>query len=456
MSVRVRFAVTLGGGLTLSAARTALYNWLFARKRGGQFLLRFDDLHPAHVTPGAEAAVLDDLRWLGLDWDEEPFRQSGRADRYRGAAEQLMDREEAYRCFCAPEQLEHRRRQLVAGGVSPRYDGRCRTLTRDGAARRYAAGEPATVRFVMPARPLVALDLLKGAVDGSTGDSGDFVILHADGSPASSLATVVDDAAMRVTHVIRGEEHIGNTPRQIALARALGLPSPAFAHLPPIQRADGSPLGKRHAAPAVAEYRQAGVLGEALANFLALLGWSPPVGHSDAMSLGALVRLFGLDRVSREPARFSAERLAGLNRRHLRRATPERLAALVGMQGDGPVLRLLDVARREASTLTAVLSTVSRALRPAPVFLDPGARGILEAVRAGLPNAFASEAGAAAAVEAAMANSRGSRRGLLQAVRTALIGEAQGPPVAALLWALGADESRRRLERALGALTGVS
>lgn len=415
MSVRVRFAPGTAGPLHLGHVRTALVNWLLARKRGGQFLLRIEDTDPPHGDPAAVVAILEDLRWLGLTWDEEVVRQSERGARYRAAAERLLER-----------------------GAAHRAPG--------------PAGEGPTVRFTMPPHPANVHDIVRGTIELPGAGLDDIVLLHPDGTASSALAAVVDDGAMRVTHVVRDDEHLPQTARDVALARALGLPVPAFAHLPVIHGPDGQPLGKRHGAVAVSEYREAGYMPEALLDLVLRLGWSPPPGQPEVLEPGALLRLFSLDRVARAPVPFDPERLAWLNRQHLRRASPERLAGLLGVVPEPAVLRGLEVARRGASTLVEVREALGQ-LCGAPggaAIGDPAARQLLEALRAALRDDLESAPAAVAALEEASRLAGVGRRAAMQALRLALTGERHGPAAASLLWALGTEEARRRIDRALG------
>ncbi len=282
--IRLRFAPSPTGHLHVGNARTALFNWLLARGSGGVFLLRIEDTDSERSTAQSEASILEDLRWLGLDWDEGPdvggpcgpYRQSERQSLYRAHLEHLLERGLAYRCFCSPEQLDAERKAALAAGQPARYSGRCRSLQAAEIDRRLAAGERAAMRFAVPdGRDVVFEDAVRGAVRFSTDVIGDPVIVRSDGTPAYNFAVVVDDALMKVTHVIRGEDHVSNTPRQILLYEALGYAPPTFAHLALVMGPDHSPLSKRHGATSVAEFRAKGYLPEALVNYLALVGWSP-------------------------------------------------------------------------------------------------------------------------------------------------------------------------------------
>ncbi len=334
MSVRVRFAPSPTGHLHVGNARTALYNWLLARRHGGALLLRIEDTDAERSSPESERSILEDLRWLGLDWDEGPdvggpvgpYRQSERRDRYCQAADELIARGLAYRCFCAPDVLDAGRREALAAGRPPKYSGRCRSLAAAEVARRLAAGEPAAVRFgVAPGRDVTFRDLVRGDVTVSTDVIGDPVIVRSTGLPAYNFAVVVDDRDMRVTHVVRGEDHISNTPRQILLYEALGAAAPAFGHLSLVLGPDHAPLSKRHGATSVAEFRERGYLAEALVNYLALLGWSPG-GDEELVPVREMIGRFDLAAVSHSAAVFDVAKLSWVNRHYMKKAAPARLA----------------------------------------------------------------------------------------------------------------------------------
>jgi nondiscriminating glutamyl-tRNA synthetase len=335
--IRLRFAPSPTGLLHVGNARTALFNWLLARGQGGTFVLRVEDTDVVRSTRASEDGIKDDLRWLGLQWDEgpdvggpyPPYRQSERLDRYRAAAERLVAEGHAYYCFCSADQLEQERVAALAAGLPPRYSGRCRALPADEVAARRATGEPAALRFQVPVdRDVTFHDLVRGDVTFQTAVIGDPVIVRSDGGPAYNFAVVVDDAEMAITHVIRGEDHISNTPRQILIYEALGWTPPVFAHLSLVLGPDHAPLSKRHGATSVSEFRARGYLPEALVNYLALLGWSPGEGE-ELVSADEMARRFDLTRVSHSAAVFDTEKLAWMNRHYMKQAAPSRLAALV-------------------------------------------------------------------------------------------------------------------------------
>jgi glutamyl-tRNA synthetase/nondiscriminating glutamyl-tRNA synthetase len=358
--MRVRFAPSPTGHLHVGNARTALFNWLLARGGGGTFILRIEDTDVERSTLDSEAAIVRDLQWLGLDWDEGPdvggprgpYRQSERLHLYGSYAKELIAAGDAYYCFCSTAKLEADRQAAVAAGAPSRYAGTCRRLSFDQAQARIAAGERPAVRFRVPeGREVVFNDIVRGEVRFHTDVIGDPVIVRADGHPAYNFAVVVDDALMEVTHVIRGEDHISNTPRQILLYEAMGFAPPAFAHLALVMGPDHSPLSKRHGVTSVADFRAKGYLPEALCNYLALVGWSPRTAaparanadESELMPLDELARRFSLERVGHSAGVFDEEKLAWVNRHYLKIADPARLAELSVRYFNRAGLRMMPV-----------------------------------------------------------------------------------------------------------------
>jgi len=333
--MRVRFAPSPTGQLHVGNARTALFNWMLARGRGA-FVLRIEDTDRERSTAESERAILEDLRWMGLDWSEGvdaggergPYRQSERLHVYRAHAVELLSVGRAYRCFCSAAQLEADRQAAMADGRPPKYVGRCRDLGREEARRRLEGGTPAVIRLRVPqTREVVFEDVVRGEVRFSTDVIGDPVLMRSDGTPAYNFAVVVDDALMGITHVVRGEDHISNTPRQLLLYEAFGWTPPVFAHVSLVMGPDHSPLSKRHGATSVAEFRSRGYLPEALINYLALVGWSPGEGQ-ELLPLDELASRFRLENVGHSAGVFDVEKLAWVNRHYLKLATPERLVGL--------------------------------------------------------------------------------------------------------------------------------
>jgi glutamyl-tRNA synthetase len=328
-SVRVRFAPSPTGYLHVGGARTALYNWLFARHVGGVFILRIEDTDADRSKPELTTAILESLEWLGLIWDEGPVYQSQRLERYREMAVNLERSGHAYPCFCAPEELQAKRAQAESERRAWKYDGACRALSPAERERRRADGQPYAIRFRVPDSGQTSFeDQVFGHIEVEHRDLEDFVLLRSDGNPTYHLGVVADDLDLRVTHVIRGADHISNTPKQILMYQALEAPVPAFAHLPLILGPDKQRLSKRHGATSVGAYREQGVLPEALVNFLALLGWTPP-GQKEIVPLKEMVRDFELTAVSKSNAVFDLEKLAWMNSEYVRNLPAERLVPLV-------------------------------------------------------------------------------------------------------------------------------
>jgi glutamyl-tRNA synthetase/nondiscriminating glutamyl-tRNA synthetase len=334
--MRVRFAPSPTGHLHVGNVRTALFNWLLARGNGGTFILRIEDTDVERSTAESDATILDDLRWLGLDWDEGPevggpvgpYRSSERLPEYQARARALVEQGRAYYCFCTPEQLEAERKQALAQNQPAKYSGRCATLNPADARARVERGEAAAVRFRTPDnREIVFDDLVRGEIRFHTDVIGDQVLLRSDGFPAYNFAVVVDDGLMGVTHVVRGEDHISNTPRQILIYEALGFTPPAFGHVAMVMGPDHTKLSKRHGAVSVDEFREKGYLPEALLNHLALLSWSPGEGE-ELVPLAEMAKRFALSDVGHSASVFDEEKLAWVNRHYLKEADPARLARL--------------------------------------------------------------------------------------------------------------------------------
>jgi nondiscriminating glutamyl-tRNA synthetase len=333
--MRVRFAPSPTGQLHVGNARTALFNWLIAHGKDGTFILRIEDTDIERSTKESEVGILEDLRWLGLDWDEGPdvgglhgpYRQSERLHLYASYANELLNGGNAYYCFCSPAKLEEERKADLAASRPPKYRGTCRGIAPDAARARMDAGERPVIRFKVPEVGDVTFrDLVRGDVTFNSEVIGDPVLVRSDGRPAYNFAVVVDDALMEITHVIRGEDHISNTPRQVLLYQALGFSPPEFAHLSLVMGPDHTPLSKRHGATSVAEFRSRGYLPEALVNYLALIGWSPG-GDEELLPIQELARRFAVEDVGHSAGVFDQEKLAWMNRHYMKEAAPARLAA---------------------------------------------------------------------------------------------------------------------------------
>jgi glutamyl-tRNA synthetase len=485
MSVRVRFAPSPTGYLHVGGARTALFNWLYARRHGGTFVLRIEDTDVERSSTDMVTGILDGLRWLGLDWDEGPevggpygpYFQSQRLPRYRALAEQLVAAGHAYHCYCTPERLQEARAQAETGGGAWTYDRRCLSLAPEHAAALRDAGAPRAIRFRVPPGETAFPDLVHGPIRFDRANIEDFVILRSDGHPTYHLSVVADDADMRITHVVRGDDHVSNTPKHVLLFEALGAPVPAFAHVPLILGTDRKRLSKRHGATSVTEYERQGYLSEAMVNFLALLGWSPGTDQ-EVFTTHELAAQFTLEGISGGNAVFNPEKLDWMNAQHIARLPADAVLAAIRpeLQRQGMWSGALDGDRR--AWLHAVVELVKPRARKTEDFsglLEPFLRDRVEydpaAVQKHLATDGLSEHVAAladgiarlsafdtAAVEACLrelANLRGVKAGtLIHATRVALTGRAVSPglfEVAALMGQSRVIDRLRELERFLRA-----
>ncbi|MGE5175264.1 MAG: glutamate--tRNA ligase [Hyphomicrobiales bacterium] len=377
--VRVRFAPSPTGYLHVGGARTALFNYLYARRTGGVFVLRIEDTDRERSTPEAVRAILEGMRWLGLSWDEGPeaggahgpYFQSERLAGYAAAAERLLAEGKAYRCFCDPEELKRRREAALAKGEPPKYDRTCWRLPRETSDARAAAGEPFALRFFMPEGETSWEDAVRGTVTFRNDALDDLVIFRSDRHPTYNFAAVIDDTAMEISHVLRGDDHISNTPRQLRLYDALGLNPPVFGHVPMILGPDGTRLSKRHGATSVTEYRESGILPEAMVNFLALLGWAYD-GEREIFTLEELGRVFSLDRISKNPAIFNTEKLEWMNGEYFRALPIERRVALTvaHLERTGA---LPEAVRADRALLARAIEAIGDRMKRPEHFLDYGA-----------------------------------------------------------------------------------
>ena len=329
--IRVRFAPSPTGPFHIGGARSALFNWLLARKLGGKMVLRIEDTDRKRSTPESEENIKNSLRWLGMDWDEGvdvggpygPYRQMERLDIYKKYTDQLLAEGKAYYCYCTPEELEEERQGLLKEGKMPRYMGKCRELTPEQIAKYEAEGRKPSVRLrVPPNEKIVVHDLIRGDVEFDSNGIGDFVIVKSDGIPTYNYAVVIDDSLMHVTHVIRAEEHLSNTPRQLLVYDALGFEKPVFGHVSLILGTDHTKMSKRHGATSLDAYRQKGYIPAGLNNFLALLGWAPP-GEKEIFTMEEAIQEFSLDRVAKNPAVFDFKKLDWINGQHIRKMSAE-------------------------------------------------------------------------------------------------------------------------------------
>jgi glutamyl-tRNA synthetase len=381
---RVRFAPSPTGYLHVGGARTALFNWLFARHTGGTHVLRIEDTDRDRSTEAHTRVILDGLTWLGIGWDEGPFFQGEYAPRHRADAERLLAGGKAYRCFCTREELEAQRARGEAAGEGFRYDRRCFRLPPAEVEARLAAGLPFTIRFLLPDEEIAWDDAVHGRISFQGADLDDFVILRSDGSAIYNLAVVSDDIAMRITHVIRGDDHISNTPKQIALYRALGHEPPVFAHVPMILGTDGKKLSKRHGATAVGDYQHEGILPAAMRNFLALLGWSPG-DDREILSDAELIERFSLEGIQKKAAVFDPAKLEWMNGQYISAVPASELAEDVGRElgrmgvnPDGRNLApLIEAVKSRSRTILQLAERVAVRLDPWRSALDPKGEALI-------------------------------------------------------------------------------
>jgi glutamyl-tRNA synthetase len=467
-TIRVRFAPSPTGYLHVGGARTALFNWLFARRHGGVFVLRIEDTDRERSSDAMTQAILDGMRWLGLDWDEGPFHQADGAAQHARDAALLLERGHAYRCFCTPAELEERRAAHPQGPAAWRYDRRCAAVAPQEAARRASAGEPHTVRFRVPDGHTRWTDAVHEEISFDNADIEDFIVLRTDGTPIYNMAVVSDDVAMRITHVIRGDDHISNTPKQILLYQALGLPAPVFAHVPMILGPDGRRLSKRHGATAIGEYEERGILPDAMVNFLALLGWSP--GNDDEiLTRDELIRRFDLDGINRKSAVFDTQKLEWMNGRYLAAMDEAELVRL--LREAWPHSQLPDESWHALAALLRVRARTVREMtqQAQPYVLDDLAYDDAAVAKhwkdpaataeslSGLRSLFDSvEPFESAAMEAALrqrAEDLGVSAGkLIHPLRVALTGLGSSPGIFEVAVVLGRERVLRRIDSAIAVL----
>jgi len=376
---RLRFAPSPTGYLHVGGARTALYNWLYARKFGGQFLLRIEDTDKARSTDENTRAIFEGLEWLGLSWDEEVVHQGANLERHRADAQSLLANGTAYRCFCTQAELAERRAEAEARNESFKYDRRCDRLPADEVSRRVAAGTPFTVRFRVPEGTTSWEDLVHEEIAFPNKDIEDFIVLRTDGTPIYNMPVVSDDLAMRITIVMRGDDHISNTPKQIMLYRALGAELPRFAHLPMIHGLDGKKLSKRHGATAVGDYQHLGILPSAMLNFLALLGWSPG-NDIEVMTQAQMIELFDPKGLQKKAAIFDPKKLEWMNGQHLSLVSPDELVARVApaMEAAGLATKEeLDQRREWFVRLLELLKVRARTIDDIVRQAEPYFRGVI-------------------------------------------------------------------------------
>jgi glutamyl-tRNA synthetase len=461
MIVRTRFAPSPTGFLHIGGLRTALFCWLFARRHSGQFILRIEDTDLERSTEEAIQQILDGMEWAGLIQDEGPFFQTKRFDRYKEVIEEMLAEGTAYRCYCTKEELEQMRAQQAARGEKPRYDGRWRERTDS------VPGAPFVVRFKNPLiGEVIVNDVVHGPVVFQNSELDDLIIARSDGTPTYNFCVVVDDMDMQITHVIRGDDHLNNTPRQLNMLLALGAKAPVYAHLPMILGADGAKLSKRHGAVSVLDYRDQGFLPEAVLNYLVRLGWSH--GDQEIFSIEEMQELFDIVDVNKSAAAFNFEKLAWLNQQHMMRSPPSRIVPLLrwhlereGIEAaDEPKLEQIVLALRERAKTVREMAQGSVFFFKAPASYDE--KAVRKHVAAEVPALLAEALTAlgrlenwnAAAIQeliSGIAVAKGVSLGkLAQPIRLAMCGGTVSPPIDATLAILGKSEALSRLARAEG------
>lgn len=459
--VILRFAPSPTGFLHIGGARTALFNWLLARNRGGKFILRIEDTDQVRSTKESIDAILEGMTWLGLDWDEGPIYQTDRIALYREHADRLLREGKAYYCYCTPEELEEKRQKALQEKRKPKYDGRCRDL------QSPVPGRTPAVRFRAPREGRTVLsDLIKGTVEFDNAEMDDLVILRSDGWPTYNFSVVVDDATMGITHVIRGDDHVNNTPRQILLYRAFGYPLPQFAHVPMILGADKARLSKRHGATSVMAYRDMGYLPQALVNYLVRLGWSH--GDEEVFTLPELIQKFSLENVGKSAAIFNPDKLNWLNGIYIRREKPETLAGLLlpflqkkGLipRSEGWLVEVVKTLQERSKTLVEMADLAEFYFRddfPADEkaekkHLIPAVKEPLEVLAARLASAVEVEEKDLEEIFKEIVAQKNIKLGsLAQAVRVSLTGKAVSPGIYEVMRILGKEEVLKRLSRAIG------
>ena len=484
---RLRFAPSPTGYLHVGGARTALFNWLYARHAGGTFVLRIEDTDVERSSADMVTGILDSMKWLGLPWDEgpevggphAPYFQAQRLDRHRAAARRLVERGHAYYCYCTPAELDAARKAADAEGRAWTYDRRCRRLGAEEVARREASGQPRAVRFLVPEGRTAFDDVVRGRIEVDHANIEDFVLLRSDGHPTYHLSVVVDDVEMQITHVVRGDDHISNTPKQVLIYGALGARQPVFAHVPLILGTDKKRLSKRHGATAVGEYQQQGYLPEAMVNFLALMGWSPG-GNDEVFTPDELVARFALDGISGGHAVFNPDKLDWFNQQHILRMSAAEILRRLSADVDRAALatapdrpderarleRVVDLVKPRAKKLTDIVPLVR------PFFVDaidrdpaavakhlagPEIEPHLAAWRERVAAVAPFQAPVLEAALRSLAADRGIKPGvLIHATRVAVTGQAVSPGLFDVLELMGRERVVARLTDALAANLGSS
>lgn len=467
MTIRTRFAPSPTGYLHIGGARTALFSWLYARRHGGTFILRIEDTDLERSTPESVDAILQGMAWLGLGYEEGPFFQTQRFARYKEVMDRMLKEGTAYHCYCSKERLETLRNEQMAHKEKPRYDGKCRS----GVAHPPQDVAP-VVRFKNPLEGAVVVeDLIRGRVVFQSSELDDLIIARSDGTPTYNFTVVVDDMDMRITHVIRGDDHLNNTPRQMNMLKALGHTPPVYAHVPMILGADGARLSKRHGAVSVLQYRDEGFLPEALLNYLARLGWSH--GDQEIFSMDEMIRLFEVEKVHTSAAAFNPEKLLWLNQHYIKTADPKQVAQHLSYHlgklgidpSGGPDLVEVVMAQRERAKTLVEMATASvfffkdvETYEPKDVatHFKPESLDTLSELHERLAQLEQWDAQAIHAAVNGLAEARGLKLGkIAQPLRVAVAGRAVSPPIDITLTLLGREQTLKRLQRALAHIRKV-
>lgn len=481
-NIKVRFAPSPTGPLHIGGARSALFNYLLARRFGGKMVLRIEDTDLERSSRQSEENIIESLKWLGLDWDEGPdvggeygpYRQTERLEIYTEIAQKLIDQGLAYRCYCSEEELEEQRQAFIAKGELPRYSGCCRNLTKEQEEKFIGEGRKPVIRFKVPQDQMIIInDLVRGTVNFESNGIGDFVIIKSDGIPTYNFAVTVDDHLMKITHVIRAEEHLSNTPRQILIYEALGWEKPTFAHISLILGKDKTKMSKRHGATSVVQYREQGYLPEAVVNFLALLGWAPG-GEEEIFTMEQLIEQFSLDRVAKNPAVFDMDKLKWINGYYIRQSPIEKITDLAlpyfkegGFLSEEINEEQYQWAKMIVTAVQEKIHALSEIIDYMPVFTgeevimeneeaaqvlqEEQVLQVIEALRSKLAEMDTLEPeGVKKALKAITKETKLGGRKVYMPIRVALTGQMHGPELHYIIPILGKDLIEKRLAKTVG------
>jgi len=457
--IRTRFAPSPTGYLHIGGARTALFSWAYARKHGGKFVLRIEDTDLERSTKQSTMTILEGMEWLGLDYDEGPYYQMERLDRYREAAEQLLRDNRAYYCYASKEELDAMREQQRAAGLKPRYDGRWRD-----SKQTPPAGVKPVIRFKNPQEGYVVFnDLVKGKITMANHELDDLVLLRSDGIPTYNFGVILDDLDMNISHVIRGDDHINNTPRQINILKALGAPLPQYAHVPMILGADGERLSKRHGAVSVTQYREDGYLPEAVVNYLARLGWSH--GDEEIFDRDQLIAWFDLANINHAPAKFDPQKLRWLNQQYLKTIDLKRLAELAApflerdncdTSGGPDLLKIADLLKERVDTIEELADAAVYFFRPLEPssslkaqHFNPEVKPVLSSLKEKFTVIDWNHQTINNEIKKTANEHEMKLPKLAMPLRVMVTGEAQTPAIAAILELLGREETLKRMDHRL-------